>query len=80
MKKILLFIATVFLTMGAMAQNAVEFTFTRNGNGADVEVNGKEGVTASITATSASTTQTIATIADFLTIEGFLMDMKRTRM
>ena len=37
-----------------MAQNAVEFTFTRNGNGADVAVNGAEGVTATIAATSAS--------------------------
>ena len=54
MKKFLLTIAAVFLTLGAMAQNAVELTFTRNGNGADVKVEGKEGVTASITATSAS--------------------------
>ena len=37
-----------------MAQNAVEFTFTRNGNGATVAVNGAEGVTATIAATSAS--------------------------
>ena len=37
-----------------MAQNAVEFTFTRNGNGANVAVNGANGVTATIAATSAS--------------------------
>ena len=54
MKKLLLTIAAAFLTLGAMAQNEVEFTFTRNGNSADVTVNGKEGVTATITATSAS--------------------------
>ena len=54
MKKFLLSIAAAFLAMGAMAQSAVEFTFTRNGNGADVAVNGAEGVTATIAATSAS--------------------------
>ena len=54
MKKFLLSIAAAFLTMGAMAQSEVEFTFTRNGNGADVAVNGAEGVTATIAATSAS--------------------------
>ena len=37
-----------------MAQNAVEFTFTRNSNGVTVAVNGAEGVTATIAATSAS--------------------------
>lgn len=37
-----------------MAQNAVEFTFTRNGNGATVAVNGAEGVTATLAATSPS--------------------------
>ena len=37
-----------------MAQRQVEFTFTRNGNGATVAVNGAEGVTATIAATSAS--------------------------
>ena len=54
MKKFLLTIAAAFLTLGAMAQSAVEFTFTRNGNGADVAVNGAEGVTATIAAASAS--------------------------
>ena len=54
MKKLLLSIAAVFLTLGAMAQNAVEFTFTRNGNGATVAVNGAEGVTATLAATSPS--------------------------
>ena len=39
-----------------MAQNAVEFTFTRNGNGATVAVNGAEGVTATLAATSPSNT------------------------
>ena len=43
------------LVCGAtMAQNAVEFTFTRNGNGATVAVNGAEGVTATLAATSPS--------------------------
>ena len=37
-----------------MAQNAVVFTFTRNGNGATVAVNGAEGVTATLAATSPS--------------------------
>ena len=37
-----------------MAQNAVEFTFTRNGNGATVAVNGAKGVTATLAATSPS--------------------------
>ena len=55
MKKFLLSIAAAFLTLGAMAQNAVDFTFTRNGNnGATVAVNGAEGITATIAATSAS--------------------------
>ena len=54
MKKFLLTMALALIAGVTMAQNAVEFTFTRNGNGADVTVNGKEGVTASITATSAS--------------------------
>ena len=52
MKKILLSIAAVFLTLGAMAQSAVEFTFTRNGENAAVTVNGAENVTATIEATS----------------------------
>ena len=54
MKKLLLSIALVLLCGVTMAQNAVEFTFTRNGNGATVAVNGAEGVTATIAATSAS--------------------------
>ena len=54
MKKFLLSIAAAFLAMGAMAQNAVEFTFTRNGENAAVTVNGAENVTATIAATSAS--------------------------
>ena len=54
MKKLLLSIALVLFAGATMAQNAVEFTFTRNGNGATVAVNGAEGVTATIAATSAS--------------------------
>ena len=46
--------AVTLLAMGAMAQNAVEFTFTRNGNGATVAVNGADGVTATLAATSPS--------------------------
>ena len=52
MKKLLLTIAAAFLTLGAMAQNEVEFTFTRNGENAAVTVNGAENVTATIEATS----------------------------
>ena len=54
MKKILLSMALALFCGATMAQNAVEFTFTRNGNGATVAVNGAEGVTATIAATSAS--------------------------
>ena len=54
MKKLLLTIALVLLCGVTMAQNAVEFTFTRNGNGATVAVNGANGVTATLAATSPS--------------------------
>ena len=54
MKKLLLSMALVLLCGATMAQNAVEFTFTRNDNGATVAVNGADGVTATIAATSAS--------------------------
>ena len=54
MKKLLLSMAVTLLAMGAMAQNAVEFTFTRNGNGATVAVKGADGVTATLAATSPS--------------------------
>ena len=54
MKKLLLTIALVLVCGATMAQNAVEFTFTRNGNGATVAVNGAEGVTATLAATSPS--------------------------
>ena len=54
MKKLLLSIALVLFAGATMAQNAVEFTFTRNGNGATVAVNGAEGVTATLAATSPS--------------------------
>ena len=54
MKKILLTIVLVLLCGVTMAQNNLEFTFTRNGNGATVAVSGAEGVTATIVATSAS--------------------------
>ena len=54
MKKILLSMVLALVCGAAMAQNAVEFTFTRNGNGADVTVNGAEGVTATLVATSPS--------------------------
>ena len=54
MKKILLSIALVLFAGATMAQNNLEFTFTRNGNGATVAVSGAEGVTATIVATSAS--------------------------
>ena len=54
MKKFLLTTALVLLAGVTMAQTPIEFTFTRNGNGATVAVNGAEGVTATIAATSAS--------------------------
>ena len=54
MKKFLLTTALVLLAGVTMAQSTIEFTFTRNGNGATVAVNGAEGVTATIAATSAS--------------------------
>ena len=54
MKKLLLSLALALTAGATMAQSAVEFTFTRNGNGATVEVNGAEGVTATIAATSPS--------------------------
>ena len=54
MKKLLLTIALVLLCGVTMAQNAVEFTFKRNGNGATVAVNGADGVTATLAATSPS--------------------------
>ena len=46
--------ALALLAGVTIAQNVVEFTFTRNSNGATVAVNGAEGVTATIAATSAS--------------------------
>ncbi|MBR4989135.1 MAG: hypothetical protein IKY85_04410 [Bacteroidaceae bacterium] len=54
MKKFLLTMALALLAGVTMAQNNLEFTFTRNGNGATVAVSGAEGVTATIAATSAS--------------------------
>ena len=52
MKKFLLTMALVLICGATMAQNTVEFTFTRNG--ATVAVNGVEGVTATLAATSPS--------------------------
>ena len=54
MKKLLLTIALALVCGATIAQNAVEFTFTRNGNGATVAVNGADGVTATLAATSPS--------------------------
>ena len=54
MKKFLLTIVLVLLCGVTMAQNNLEFTFTRNGNGATVAVNGADGVTATLVATSPS--------------------------
>ena len=54
MRKLLLSIALVLFCGATIAQNTVEFTFTRNGNDASVTVNGAEGITATIAATSAS--------------------------
>ena len=54
MKKFLLSMALVLCTMGAMAQSTINFTFTRNGENATVNVAGADGVTATIAATSAS--------------------------
>ena len=54
MRKFLLSMALVLCTMGAMAQSTINFTFTRNDEGATVNVEGADGVTATIAATSAS--------------------------
>ena len=54
MKKLLLTIALALVCGATIAQNAVEFTFKRNGNGATVAVNGADGVTATLAATSPS--------------------------
>ena len=54
MKKFLLSMALVLCTMGAMAQSIINFTFTRNGENATVNVEGADGVTATIAATSPS--------------------------
>ncbi|MBQ8694994.1 MAG: hypothetical protein IJ513_05050 [Bacteroidaceae bacterium] len=54
MRKFLLSMALVLCTIGAMAQSTINFTFTRNGENATVNVEGADGVTATIAATSAS--------------------------
>ena len=54
MKKFLLTIALALVCGATMAQDTLEFTFTRNGNGATVAVNGADGVTATLAATSPS--------------------------
>ena len=54
MKKLLLSITCMLFAGIAIAQNALDFTFTRNDNDVTVAVSGAEGVTATITATSAS--------------------------
>ena len=52
MRKFLLSMALVLCTIGAMAQSTINFTFTRNGENATVNVEGVDGVTATIEATS----------------------------
>ena len=54
MRKFLLSMALVLCTIGAMAQSTINFTFTRNGENATVNVEGADGVTATIEATSPS--------------------------
>ena len=54
MRKLLLSIVCMLFAGIAIAQNALDFTFTRNDNDVTVAVSGAEGVTATITATSAS--------------------------
>ena len=54
MRKLLLSIAFILVASITMAQNALDFTFTRNDSGVAVAVSGAEGVTATIEATSAS--------------------------
>ena len=54
MKKLLLSITCMLFAGITMAQNALDFTFTRNDSGVAVAVSGAEGVTATIEATSAS--------------------------
>ena len=52
MKKNLLFVCSMLFTVAAMAQKSIEFTFNRSTN--EVLVEGADGVTATIAATSAS--------------------------
>ena len=54
MKKFLLTMALALIASVTMAQNEVEFTFTRNGNDVTVNVSSANGVTATLSATSQS--------------------------
>ena len=54
MKKFLLTMALALIAGVTMAQNEVEFTFTRNGNDVTVNVSSANGVTATLSATSQS--------------------------
>lgn len=54
MKKFLLSLALVLLSGAAVAQSTIDFTFNRNGENATVNVEGADGVTATIEAVSPS--------------------------
>ena len=54
MKKFLLSLALVLLSGAAVAQSTIDFTFNRNGENATVNVEGADGITATIEAVSPS--------------------------
>lgn len=54
MKKFLLSLALVLLSGAAVAQSTIDFTFERNGENATVNVEGADGITATIEAVSPS--------------------------
>ena len=56
MKKILLSIAAVFLTLGAMAQNAIDLTFNRNNSAAGTDANVTVTGTGDVNATGITST------------------------
>ena len=56
MKKILLSIAAVFLTLGAMAQNTIDLTFNRNNNAAGTDATVSVASTGDVNATGITST------------------------
>ena len=56
MKKILLSIAAVFLTLGAMAQNTIDLTFSRNNSAAGTDATVSVASTGDVDATGITST------------------------